>query len=98
MSKTKVIYIAGPMTGIDQFNKPAFDAAHVNLAESWVVINPSNNFGGDQTLEHSQYMRYSIHQLLISDAVYMLKGWMESTGARVEYEVALSLGLEVHFE
>ena len=98
MSKTKVIYIAGPMTGIDQFNKPEFDAAHVKLAESWVVINPARNFGGDQTLEHSQYMRYSIHQLLISDAVYMLAGWMESTGARVEYEVALSLGLEVHFE
>ena len=98
LSNTKVIYIAGPMTGLADYNKPAFDAAHVKLADSWVVINPSNNFGGDQTLEHSQYMRYSIHQLLISDAVYMLKGWMESTGARVEYEVSLSLGLEVHFE
>ena len=98
MSNKKVIYIAGPMTGIDQFNKPAFDAAQVKLADSWVVINPARNFGGYQGMTHAQYMRYSIHQLLISDAVYMLKGWMESTDARVEYEVALSLGLEVHFE
>ena len=97
-NKNKVIYVAGPMTGLADYNKPAFDAAAVELARSYVVLNPARNYGGYQGMTHAQYMRYSIHQLLIADAVYMLKGWMDSTGARVEYEVALSLGLEVHFE
>ena len=94
----KTIYIAGPMTGLDQFNKPAFDAAANKLAGDYAVINPATNYGGYQGMSHAQYMRYSIHQLLIVDSIYMLKGWMQSSGARVEYEVALSLGLEVHFE
>ncbi len=94
-----ITYIAGPMTGIDQFNKPAFDAAARRLRETGgIVINPADNFGGNQTLKHPEYMRYSIHQLLICSDVYMLAGWMNSTGARVEYEVAMSLGLAVHFE
>jgi len=95
----KTTYIAGPMTGIDKYNKPAFDAAANRLREAGnVAINPADNFGGNQTLSHKEYMRYSIHQLLIATDVYMLRGWMDSTGARVEYEVAMSLGLEVHFE
>lgn len=94
-----ITYIAGPMTGIDDYNKPAFDWAAKGLRERGkVVINPATNFGGNQTIEHKQYMRYSIHQLLICTDIYMLKGWMDSSGARVEYEVALSLGLAVHFE
>lgn len=95
----KTTYIAGPMTGIDKFNKPAFDDAAARLRKQRkIVINPADNFGGDQTAEHEDYMRYSIHQLLIATDVYMLRGWMDSTGARVEYEVDMSLGLEVHFE
>ena len=95
----KTTYIAGPMTGIDKFNRPAFTAAAKRLRkEGKVVINPATNFGGNQTLDHAQYMRYSIHQLLIVTDIYMLKGWFDSAGARVEYEVAMSLGLEVHFE
>ena len=95
----KTTYIAGPMTGIDKYNKPAFDDAARRLRKQGkIVINPADNFGGDQTAEHTDYMRYSIHQLLIATDVYMLRGWMDSTGARVEYEVAMSLGLEVHFE
>jgi hypothetical protein len=87
------------MTGIDKYNKPAFDDAARRLRkERKIVINPADNFGGDQTASHTDYMRYSIHQLLIATDVYMLRGWMDSTGARVEYEVALSLGLAVHFE
>lgn len=87
------------MTGIDKYNKPAFDAAAKRLRKQRkIVINPADNFGGEQGLTHAQYMRYSIHQLLISDEIYMLRGWMDSKGAQAEMIVAQSLGLEVHFE
>ena len=99
MSNNTIIYIAGPMTGLPNYNKEAFDAAAIRIAaDNYVVINPASNFGGDQTLTHAQYMRYSIHQLLIVDAVYMLNNWQLSDGAIVEHEIAKSLGLDTYYE
>ena len=52
------------MTEIAEFNKPAFDEAAKYLSKHFAVINPATNFGGDQSMQHSEYMRYSIHQPL----------------------------------
>ena len=99
MSKKLTIYIAGPMSGILGYNRPAFDEAAEKLrGEGMIVINPSSNYGGDQTLTQEQYMRYSIHQLLIVDAVYMLNNWEFSIGAQCERTVARALGLDIHYE
>jgi len=105
MSDSKVIYIAGPMTGLPEYNRPAFNAAAAQIREMWrctelptIVINPTRNYGGDQTLTHVQYMRYSIHQLLIVDAVYMLNNWQFSEGACCEHTIAKSLGLDIYYE
>ena len=97
--KKLLIYIAGPMTGIPEYNRPAFNAAAKSLKERGAtVINPATNFGGDQTLTHAQYMRYSIHQLLVVDAVYMLNNWEFSEGAVCEHTIAKSLGLEIYYD
>ena len=105
MSNKKTIYIAGPMSGLPNYNKEAFDSAAKQIKQMWictnlprVVINPASNFGGDQTLTHAQYMRYSIHQLLIVDAVYMLNNWQFSDGAQAEHTIAKSLGLDIYYE
>lgn len=105
MSDSKIIYIAGPMTGIPEYNKPEFDRVAKQIKIQWkgtamptTVINPARNYGGDQTLTHAQYMRYSIHQLLIVDAVYMLNNWEFSEGATAEHTIAKSLGLDIYYE
>ena len=105
MGDKKTIYIAGPMSGIPEYNKPAFDRVAKQIKIQWkgtnlptTVINPARNYGGDQTLTHAQYMRYSIHQLLIVDAVYMLDGWEFSEGATAEHTIAKSLGLEIYYD
>lgn len=37
------VYIAGPMSGLPEFNFPAFFAAEAKLtAEGWTVFNPAN--------------------------------------------------------
>lgn len=39
----KAIYIAGPMSGLPEFNFPAFFAAAAKLeADGWTVFNPAN--------------------------------------------------------
>ena len=105
MSTKAIIYIAGPMTGIPEYNKPAFEAATIRIKEMWkgtalptTVINPARNYGGYQGLTHARYMRYSIHQLLIVDAVYMLNNWELSEGATTEHTIAKSLGLDIYYE
>jgi hypothetical protein len=94
----KKIYIAGPMTGLPDYNYPAFHAAEKVLASSpeWIVLNPAKNFAGRQDLERPVYLNAAIEQLLGAQAIYMLPGWQNSPGARMEYMIAKELELELH--
>ena len=40
-------------------------------------------------------MRMSLKQIAECDCLYMLPGWRNSRGARIEHGLALDLGLEV---
>jgi hypothetical protein len=105
----KSIYIAGPMTGLPEFNYPAFFMAEHILARDWLVNNPARMDGIDTTGMkglHSevpefclkQAMKRNCHAICESDAIYMLKGWEKSRGAMVEIQLAIYLGLEIHYE
>jgi len=91
------IYIAGPMTGYEDFNYPAFHAAERKLALC-DVCNPARNFEGIQDLPYKEYIRQDIKTLLECDAIYLLCGWENSRGARLEKHIADVLGLEIHFQ
>lgn len=96
MSSTirKALYLAGPMTGIEDFNYPAFHAAAKALrARGYAVINPAEAFGGDQALSFDTYMRYDLTCLLKDcDTIVVLDGWEKSPGAVLEVSVASALG------
>lgn len=90
------IYIAGPMTGLPEFNRPAFMAAAERLrAQGFEVLNPAEHFGGDQSLPWSTYMREGIDAVLRADAVRTLPGWDASRGASLEVAVAQAVGIPV---
>lgn len=77
------IYIAGPMTGLPHFNRPAFRQATLNLSfEKHVPLNPAILPDGLTMLQRA-------------DAIYLLTGWQFSAGARAEHALAIKLGLEV---
>lgn len=45
-----------------------------------------------------EYMKEDLIALLDCDAVYCLRNWRDSPGARIEIQTALSLGLTVHHQ
>ncbi|MFA9285071.1 DUF4406 domain-containing protein [Comamonas sp. SY3] len=87
------IYIAGPMTGLPEFNYPAFNAAAAELrARGHEVFNPAEN-PVPACGSWAGYMRQALAQLLQCEAIYLLPEWIRSKGARLESRVATDLGL-----
>ena len=104
------IYIAGPMSGIKDWNFPAFFEAEEQLKElGYEVINPAHNDG--ETLEEAlasagtperptnswaYYMRRDLPGVLSVDALCVLPDWQKSKGASLEVQVAQALGLPIY--
>ena len=89
------IYIAGPCTGIEALNYPAFNAAAARLrAEGHEVINPAEN-PEPPCGSWIGYMRMSVGQVVTCDAIFMLPGWRTSRGAILEHLIAKRLELTV---
>lgn len=102
----KTIYIAGQMAHLPLLNFPAFYRAEEHLEkEGWRVINPArfdkvfnvHNEGVDGKLLNAvcESERAAIPFL---DAIYLLKEWENSKGAKLELKVALEHNLEIIVE
>jgi len=96
----KTIYIAGQMAGLPNNNFDAFDAAEKKLyKEGWLVVNPTDFnfvFGGNpegKLLDAVMECERAVIPHL--DAIYLLKGWNKSKGAKRELLVALQHDLIV---
>lgn len=89
------IYVAGPMSGILDFNFPAFRAAAEMLRGiGWQVENPADS-GQVDGAEWADYMAYDLTRLGLCGAIYLLPGWSKSKGATEEKRIADFLGLKV---
>lgn len=99
--KQKTIYIAGPMSGLPEFNHPAFFEAEARLAfahKGARIINPArNDIGSWDGMSKEQiwqaFIRISVKQIAESDMIYMLEDWQLSEGATIEHSLAAILGL-----
>lgn len=104
------IYIAGPMTGLPEWNFPAFFEAEEQLiALGHQPVNPAHNDGAtvQEALESAGsssspnnpwrwYMRRDLPHVLEVDALCVLPGWRESKGASLEVHVAKAIGLPIY--
>lgn len=106
LSDAKTIYLSGPMTGYEEFNRPAFDqAAGILRKQGFEVIVPGENESYDPielaTAEVSRqkrefYLSRDIEIILeVADAVVVLPGWKESEGAKLEVAVADAVGVPI---
>lgn len=95
MSQVKV-YLSGPMSGLPEFNYPAFNAAAAQLrAAGFHVENPAENPIPDSPTWEG-YMRLAVAQLATCDRIVTLPGWQASRGARVEVDLGVVLGMDVY--
>jgi hypothetical protein len=94
-SKTdnKKVYIAGPMTGYDNFNRSEFNnAANYLSMHGYVVLNPAILPSG---LSEAEYMKIDLAMLQCCDTIFMLNGWEQSMGANAERSLAIKLGMNI---
>ena len=94
-SRTGRAYIAGPMTGIAEFNFPAFNKEAVRLrVEGLTVLNPADH-GIVEGAEWADYLRHDIAGLATCQRIHLLPGWEKSKGARLEVTIAQTLGMAI---
>lgn len=96
LAETRVgrIYLAGPMTGFEDNNFPAFNAKAAALrSQGWHVENPADH-GVVEGATWADYLRADIVNIATCEAMYFLPGWEKSLGAKLEHHIAESLGMK----
>lgn len=89
------VYVAGPMTGIADFNYPAFNAVADQLrALGYEVENPADH-GIVEGAQWADYMAYDLTRLGLCGVIALLPDWEKSQGAKLEVLIAERLGMTV---
>jgi hypothetical protein len=97
------IYISGKITGLD------IEEAMQNFEDAEVMLNKLNfdtifnpfkvcKDLDPNTATWDDYMIKNIEVLLKCDSIFMLSNWEDSKGARLEFDIAKSLGVKIYHE
>jgi hypothetical protein len=96
----KRIYVAGPMRGKPEFNFPAFREAAARLRNAgWDVITPVDLEELDPTVPPTANRAHALRDiaaLATCHAIYLLRGWPNSTGAVAERACAVWMDLAIY--
>jgi hypothetical protein len=99
----KTFYLAGPMTGLPNFNYDGFERAKQQLEDHMLeIVSPHSKFKDEDEFirkerSHAFYMAHAINLLMTCNAIILMPGWSKSRGARTEFELALSCGYSVYY-
>lgn len=103
----KLIYISGKITGDDNYRIKFAMAENRLTRDGYSVLNPVEEADrldrlyqamGREAPTWSDYMRKCLVAIIDVDAVYMLRDWQESRGARLEHYIASELGINIVYE
>ena len=101
----KIIYLSGPISGIEDLNRYNFKSAYFRFKNGPNVINPHDisdklkflQFLPDK-ISWYLYMFFDLIALLFCYKIYMLDGWGNSRGAKIELKVAKFMKMEIEYE
>ena len=93
------IYVSGRITGLPiELAKRTFAEAVRNLnSQGWEVVNPFDN-GLPVEASYEEHLAADLQLLLGCKALFALRGWQQSNGARIEVAFAKRLGIKVIYE
>ncbi|MBQ6411168.1 MAG: DUF4406 domain-containing protein [Atopobiaceae bacterium] len=105
--KDKNVYLSGPMTGHEDWNRAEFNrfAWHLRDMGAGYVYNPGDYAPhGEDRKGHDFWMRRSLNELTeesydgdgtpFYDCIALMPGWRTSKGSMDEYHVARACGIE----
>lgn len=96
--KNKRIYISGPITGIKNYNREAFESAERDLLDAgYVAVSPFRIGVTSKHKKWNDYMREDIKALMDVDGVLVLPGYQQSKGAMEEIRVAQSVEIPLFY-
>ena len=101
----KKIYISGKMTGLSKeeidnnFNKGVREVKKLGF----IPVNPNDipayfMNGKNDNPTYEEWIRGDLIELCKCHAIYMLRNWQDSTGAKIEMRVAIDLNMEILFQ
>ena len=93
------VYISGAINGTDDYME-RFAKAEKYLKElGYSVVNPAKvNAQLPSDTDYDDYMKMSLCMLSMCEAIYLLRGFEESRGAKRELEFAKSEDMEIIYE
>lgn len=93
------IYISGKISGTDltETRKRFAAVAKVTKKLGYEPVNPFEN-GLSEHDSWKAHMLKDIADLLQCKAIYMLQGWQDSKGARIEHYIATKIGMPIMYE
>lgn len=98
------VYVSGKMNGVSDYNRWKFNNLSKRLEEAgFHAVNPIEIGDSIATPEEinatpelfERVLEADIAALRKCDAIFMLRGWETSEGARMELRVALEMGIPV---
>ena len=100
IAPTQTVYLSGPMTGLPDYNRAAFNLrAEALRAAGYSVKNPADisvTHGTDKSYEF--YFKRSLRMMLDADVVYVFGDTTQSRGVEMELQVAKMTGMQVVWE
>jgi hypothetical protein len=99
------IYISGPITNDKDAAIKFKKAENLLKSRGYDPVNPQlipfpkfhqPDLGDEGVWEY--FMHAAIQKMMECKHIYMLKGWTESRGANVEWDLAKKLGMVIHYE
>jgi hypothetical protein len=94
----KKIYISGPISTHPTGNIELFAAEAIKIRQGGnIAVNPHEVCSGvKKNAPWADFMREDIKAMMDCDAILMLPGWGASRGAKVEYDLARAIGMEIY--